>query len=471
MQTEVINEHNFNGREIYDLYNPEDLTFKSPLGLTEQVVREISKQKNEPEWMLKKRLIGLKTFYELPLPVWGPNLSELDLSKIHFFMKPNAKSNAESWDEVPEDIRKTYEKLGIPEAERTALAGTGAQYESEVVYHKLKEEWENKGVIFLDFDEAVQKHPDLVQKYFMNTCVPIRLHKFAALHAAVHSGGTFIYVPKGVKISMPLQAYFRMNARNGGQFEHTLIIVDENAEVHYIEGCSAPRYNENSLHAGCVEIHVLKGARTRYSSIENWSRNTYNLNTKRAIVYEDGIMEWINGNMGSKVTMLYPCSVLRGRNAKTDYLGIAYAGSGQHQDTGCKVYHLAPNTSSMVISKGISKSGGISSYRGLVVIKKGAVGSKSSTRCDGLMLDAVSKATTLPSLEVEENDVTVSHEAAVGKVGEEQLFYLMSRGLSESEATKLIVSGFIEPIVRELPLEYAVELNRLIELEIENSVC
>ncbi|HJZ19103.1 MAG TPA: Fe-S cluster assembly protein SufB, partial [Candidatus Nanoarchaeia archaeon] len=276
---------------------------------------------------------------------------------------------------------------------------------------------------------------------------------------------------KNVKINMPLQAYFRMNARNGGQFEHTLIIVDEGAEVHYIEGCSAPRYNENSLHAGCVEIHVLKGARVRYSSIENWSKNTYNLNTKRAIVYEDGVMEWVNGNLGSRVTMLYPCSVLRGANARTDYLGIAYAGSEQHQDTGCKVYHLAPNTSSTIISKGISKNGGISSYRGLVVIKKGATNSKSSTRCDGLMLDNKSKATTLPSMEVEEQDVNVSHEAAVGKIGEEQLFYLMSRGLSEGEATKLIVSGFIEPIIKELPLEYAVELNRLIELEVENSVC
>lgn len=458
-------------RESYDSFNKEDLIFKSSPGLTEEIVREISKQKNEPDWMLKKRLIGLRIFSELPTPIWGPNLSALDLGKIHFFMKPNAKSNSDSWEELPEDIRKTYEKLGIPEAERSILAGTGAQYESEVVYHKLKEQWEKLGVIFLDFDEAVKKHSEMVKKYFMNSCVPIRLHKFAALHAAVHSGGTFIYIPKNVKVDMPLQAYFRMNAKSGGQFEHTLIIADEGSEIHYIEGCSAPRYVENSLHAGCVEIHVLKGARVRYSSIENWSRNTYNLNTKRAIVYENGIMEWVNGNLGSKVTMLYPCSVLRGKGAKTDYLGIAYAGSEQHQDTGCKVYHLAPNTSSTIISKGISKNGGISSYRGLVEIKKGARGSRSSTRCDGLMLDSISKATTLPSLDVAENDVSVSHEAAVGKVGEEQLFYLMSRGLTEGEATKLIVSGFIEPIVKELPLEYAVELNRLIELEMENSVC
>ena len=466
MQSETIN-----SREAYDSHNKEDLIFKSPLGLTEEIVREISKQKREPEWMLNKRLIGLRAFGELKMPSWGPDISSLDLEKIHYFMRPNAKENSQSWDDVPEEIRNTYERLGIPEAERLVLAGTGAQYESEVVYHKLKEQWDKKGVIFLDFDEAVRKFPELVQKYFMNSCVPIRLHKFAALHAAVHSGGTFIYIPKNVKVDMPLQAYFRMNAKNGGQFEHTLIIADENSEIHYIEGCSAPRYNENSLHAGCVEIHVLKGARVRYSSIENWSKNTYNLNTKRAIVYEDGIMEWVNGNMGSKVTMLYPCSVLRGENARTDYLGIAYASQGQHQDTGCKVYHLAPNTSSAIISKGISKNGGISSYRGLVEIKKGAINSKSSTRCDGLMLDNISKATTLPCLDVAESDVNVSHEAVVGKIGEEQLFYLMSRGLSESEATKLIVSGFIEPIIRQLPLEYAVELNRLIELEIENSVC
>jgi len=329
---------------------------------------------------------------------------------------------------------------------------------------------ENIIVIFLDFDAAVREHPELVKKYFMNSCIPIRLHKFAALHAAVFSGGTFIYVPKNVKISLPLQAYFRMNAKQGGQFEHTLIIADENSEVHYIEGCSAPVYSENSLHAGCVEIHVLKNARVRYSSIENWSKNTYNLNTKRAVVYENGIIEWVNGNLGSKVTMLYPCSVLRGKNAKSDYLGIAYAGSGQYQDTGCKVYHLAPNTSSTIISRGISKDGGTSSYRGLVVIKKGAYGSKSNTRCEGLMLDDKSKSLTLPGMNGEENDVSVSHEAVVGKIGEEQLFYLMSRGLTEEDAVKLIVSGFIAPIVKSLPLEYAVELNKLIELEISNSV-
>jgi len=859
-------------RENYDHYNEEKLVFKAEPGINEEIVRKISSDKNEPEWMLRKRLNGLKIFKEKNLPNWGPDLSNLDLDKIIYYMRPDAKKNASSWDEVPADIKKTYERLGIPQAEQRSLGGAGVQYESEVVYHNLKKELENKGVVFLDMDEAVQKYPEMVQKYFMTTCVPIHLHKFSALHAAVWSGGTFIYVPKGVKVDVPLQAYFRMNAKKGGQFEHTLIIVDEGAEIHYIEGCSSPVYSENSLHAGCVEVHVLKNARARYSSIENWSKNTYNLNTKRAMVYENGIMEWINGNMGclvegskiftnpkglkeiqqieagdkvyvfdenenkikkslvkakifsgekkvynlevagreiqassnhpflslvrkknnlnhkkgffhrewkalenlkvgdlvaipkklplegnpyilpkikidnliksknqysefeidssylynknikipeetnkdfmwlcgillgdghidinqnkiniathisedyrehlidkirelfnyevtekkeryiiinskvlcqlfkdigfsgnadtkkvpnwvftlpenqmlaflagyfdsdghsgkgfyftsinkdllesikylgitlgfgvsrifnhgksremtilgnkvlakdsfrillngkkikdlpirckrkkdkidkinskrnfvsskglnfrskvndeigfakinkieyvgvkptydievenyhnfisnglivhnSKITMLYPCSVLVGKNAKTDYIGVAYAGEGQYQDTGCKVYHLAENTSSSILSKGISMYGGISSYRGLVDIKNGAVNSKSNVRCDGLMLDNKSKAMTFPSMDVHENDVKVAHEAAVGKVEEEQLFYLMSRGLSEDEAIKLIVSGFIEPLIKALPMEYAVELNRLIELEIENSVC
>ncbi|MCH8945624.1 MAG: Fe-S cluster assembly protein SufB [Nanoarchaeota archaeon] len=458
-------------RDAFDHYNPERLKFKSPKGLSEEVVRKISSDKNEPEWMLNKRLNALRIFNKKPMPNWGPDLSGLDLDEIHFYMKPDANKNSKSWDDVPEDIRKTYEKLGIPEAERTALAGVGAQYESEVIYHNLRKDLEEEGVIFLDMDVALKEHPEMVKKYFMTNCVAPTLHKFAALHAAVWSGGTFIYVPKGIKVELPLQAYFRMNAKSGGQFEHTLIIADEGSEIHYIEGCSAPLYTETSLHAGCVEIHVLKNAKVRYSSIENWSKNTYNLNTKRAMVHEDSIMEWVNGNLGSKVTMLYPCSVLIGKNAKTDYMGIAYAGQGQFQDTGCKVYHLAENTSSKVISKGISKGGGTSSYRGLVDIRKGAVNSKSHVRCDGLMLDDKSKALTFPSMEVSESKVEVSHEAAVGKIQEEQLFYLMSRGLSEEEATKMIVSGFIEPVVKELPLEYAVELNRLIELEIEDSVC
>ena len=458
-------------RENYDHYNEENLQYKAEPGINEEIVRKISADKNEPEWMLKKRLAGLKLFQEKSMPPWGPRIDDLDLNNIVYYMRPEAKKNATSWDDVPEDIKQTYEKLGIPQAERSALGGVGAQYESEVVYHNLKKDLEEKGVIFLDMDLAVQKYPDMVKKYFMTTCIPIHLHKFSALHAAVWSGGTFIYVPKGVKVDIPLQAYFRMNAKKGGQFEHTLIIVDEDAELHYIEGCSAPQYTENSLHAGGVEIHVMKNARMRYSSIENWSKNTYNLNTKRAMVHEDAIMEWVNGNMGSKVTMLYPCSILLGKNAKTDYIGIAYAGDGQYQDTGCKVYHLAPNTSSSIISKGISMDGGVSSYRGLIDIRKGAINSKSNVRCDGLMLDNKSKALTFPAMDVHENDVKVAHEAAVGKVEEDQLFYLMSRGLSEDEAIKLIVSGFIEPLIKALPMEYAVELNRLIELEIENSVC
>lgn len=458
-------------RENYDHYNEERLIFKAEPGINEEIVKKISSDKNEPEWMLRKRLNGLKIFKEKPMPNFGPSLSNLNLDNIIYYMRPDAKKNANSWDDVPEDIKRTYEKLGIPQAEQRSLGGAGVQYESEVVYHNLKKELENKGVIFLDMDEAVHKYPEMTQKYFMTTCVPIHLHKFSALHAAVWSGGTFIYIPKNVKVDIPLQAYFRMNAKKGGQFEHTLIIVDEGAEIHYIEGCSSPVYSENSLHAGCVEVHVLKNARARYSSIENWSKNVYNLNTKRAMVYENGIMEWVNGNLGSKITMLYPCSVLVGKNAKTDYIGVAYAGEGQHQDTGCKVYHLAENTSSSVLSKGISMHGGISSYRGLVDIKNGAVNSKSNVRCDGLMLDNKSKAMTFPSMEVHENDVKVAHEAAVGKVEEEQLFYLMSRGLSEDDSIKLIVSGFIEPLIKALPMEYAVELNRLIELEIENSVC
>ncbi len=812
--------------------------------INEQLVRTISKDKNEPEWMLNKRLKSLEIFHKKKMPDWGPNLSELDLEKINYFIKPNANKNSKSWDDVPKEIRETYEKLGIPEAERKSLGGVGAQYESEIIYHNIKKDLEEKGVIFLDMDLAVQEHPELVQKYFMTTCISPSLHKFAALHGAVWSGGTFIYIPKNTKVDLPLQAYFRMNSKKSGQFEHTLIIADEGSEVHYIEGCftkknliltsegykeiskvkekelvltsegdfketsqiqkrpysgdlykiefygdstqkievtsdhpflyvdkkiknernkifgprwnipkyfkkgdylavpinrkiekklfhnfeiiyknkkeiikvplnkefyrlvgyylaegstinehylcfdfnskerdyiedvkkllksvfnidayeyahkknngtsvrvnssklarifknfgdrnynksllpwmlneklenqkaiikgwffgdgnyykkqhksglketfrinstseiltrqgrdillrlgivsfinkrdrskenrrtmftlgitgefmnkfgkivgqevkeklnsknrasmfginekfaffpiksiskkevknipvfnfsvkdhetytvsgiavhncSAPQYSENSLHAGGVEIHVLKNAKVRYSSIENWSKNTYNLNTKRGLVYDNATLEWVNGNLGSKITMLYPCSILIGDNSRTEYLGIAYASEGQYQDTGCKVYHIGKDTSSMVVSKGISKSGGASSYRGLVKISPGAKNSKTSVRCDGLMLDDKSKALTFPSMDVQESDVQVSHEAAVGRIGEEQLFYLMSRGLSEEEATKMIVSGFIEPVIKELPLEYAAELNKLIELEIENSVC
>jgi len=457
-------------RSNYDHYNSERLKFKSNLGLNEEIVRMISSDKKEPEWMLKKRLEALELFNKLSMPAWGPDLSKLDLSNIYYYIKPEATKNAKSWEQVPKDIRDTYERLGIPQAERSILAGVGAQYESEVVYHKLKKELENLGVIFLDCDDALQKYPDLFKKYFMTSCVPAHLHRFAALHAAVWSGGTFIYIPKNIIVKSPLHAYFRMNAKKGGQFEHTLIIVDEGAEIHYIEGCSAPRYNENSLHAGCVEIHVLKNARARYSSIENWSKNTYNLNTKRAIVHEGGMIEWVNGNLGSGITMLYPGSILLGDKSKSNFIGIAFAGKEQNQDTGCKVIHIGKETSSTIQSKSISKDGGITSYRGLVSVKESATNASSNAVCDALLIDKFSKSNTYPYIEVKNNTTDLAHEATVGKINEEQIFYLMSRGLDEETATKLIVSGFIEPIVKELPLEYAVELNRLIELEIEGSV-
>ena len=457
-------------RSTYDHYNKDNLIYKAKPGITKEIVEEISAQKKEPEWMLKKRLKAFEIFQKMPLPTWGPSLKDLDLNEIIYFQRPDAKNNATKWEDVPEDIKKTFEKLGIPEAERKSLAGAGAQYESDVVYHNLKKEWEDKGVIFSDCDVALQEHPDLVKKYFMTSCVPVTLHKFAALHAAVWSGGTFIYVPPNVKVGMPLQAYFRMNAKKGGQFEHTLIIVDKGAQVEYIEGCSAPQYNVNSLHAGCVEIHVAEGARVRYSSIENWSRNTYNLNTKRAIVQKNGIIEWINGNMGSKITMLYPTSVLVGEYAKSDFLGVAFAGKGQDQDTGTKVYHLAKNTTSTVRSKSIAKDGGITSYRGLISIKKGAKNCKSHVECDALMVDNISKSNTFPYMDVKEKDVELGHEATVGKISDDQVFYLMSRGISQEQASQMIVSGFIESIVKALPLEYAVELNRLIEMEMEGSL-
>jgi Fe-S cluster assembly protein SufB len=456
-------------RKRYDKKDKAVLAFRTTPGINLRVVTEISKRKNEPEWLLGKRLESLKIFEKLTMPKWAPDITNLDLDKITYFADAGNKE-AKKWEDVPIEIRKTFERLGIPEAERTVLAGAGAQYESQMAYHKLKEEWEKQGVIFENFDVAVRKYGKLVREYFMTKCVSPRYHKFAALHGAVFSGGTFIYVPKGVKVKEPLQAYFRMNAVALGQFEHTLIIVDEGADLHYIEGCSAPRYDEASLHAGCVEIFVRKGARMRYSSIENWSKNTYNLNTKKAIVEEGGVMEWVSGNLGSGLTMLYPCSVLRGKGAKTDFLTIAFASKDQNQDTGTKVLHLAPNTSSTTTSKSIAKNGGTSTYRGFVKIAKGAKNSKSKTVCDSLLFDGRSKANTYPYIDVEEMHADLAHEASVGRVGEEQLFYLRSRGISEAESVRLVVSGFIEPIVKKLPFEYAVELNRLIDLEMEGSV-
>jgi len=456
-------------RARYDQRDNVPLRFTAPRGLTRQTVEMISARKNEPTWVLQRRRKALEYFEARPLPTWGPELRGLDLRDIVYYAEPDAQEK-QSWEDVPDEIRKAFERLGIPEAERNYLAGSGAQMESLSAYHHLKEEWEKQGVIFENFDVAIQKHPDLVREYFMTRCVPLNDHKFAALHGAVFSGGTFIYVPPGVKVTMPLQAYFRMNEAGTGQFEHTLIIVDEGAEVHYLEACSAPRYTRANLHAGCVEIYVKRGARARYTSIENWSKNTYNLNTKRAIVEEDGIMEWINGNLGSGVTMLYPSAMLKGVGAKADFIGIAVAAEGQNQDTGSKAYHLAPHTKSTITAKSISKDGGITTYRGYLKVNRGAKGCSSNVRCDALLLDEQSVSNTLPYMEVKENDVELTHEATVGRVGEEQLFYLQSRGLSPQQATQMIVAGFIEPVVKQLPLEYAVELNRLIELEMEGSV-
>lgn len=456
-------------RDVYDKAAEGVTRHAAGLGLTEEVVREISASKNEPDWMLELRLKAFAMFKRTPMPSWGPSLKDLDLEQITYFVRPDAEES-QSWATVPDKIRETFEKLGIPEAERHALSGVGAQYDSEMVYHNLKKEWEDKGVIFENMDVAVQKYPELVKKYFMTDCIPPHDHKFIMLHAAVWSGGTFIYVPKGVKVNVPLQAYFRMNAERGGQFEHTLIIADEGSEVQYIEGCSAPRWNASSIHAGCVELHVHEGARVRYSSVENWSKNTYNLNTKRAVVDKDGIVEWINGNMGSGVTMLYPCSILRGEGSQSHSLGVAFAGPGQNQDTGSKVIHAAPNTTSTIRAKSISKGGGISSYRGYVSATHAATGSKSSVNCDALLIDEGSVSNTYPFMKITTDKVDVAHEATVGRIGEEELFYLMSRGLSQDAAMRMIVSGFVEPIVKSLPLEYAVELNKLIELEMEGSV-
>lgn len=456
-------------RDTFDHKN--DFGYQSTFskGLSEDLIRAISADKKEPEWMLEFRLKALRTFFEMDMPKWGPDLSTLNLEDITYYAKVQGAANSKTWDEVPDDIKDTFERLGIPEAERKVLAGVGAQYESEVVYHNLKKEWEELGVIFEDCDVALREHEDLFKEYFMK-CVPFNDHKFAALHAAVWSGGTFLYVPKGVKLSQPLQAYFRMNAPSQGQFEHTLIIVDDEAEAHYIEGCSAPKYGSNALHAGCVEVYVGKGAKCRYSSVENWSIDTYNLNTKRAIVDSDGTMEWVGGNMGSGVTMLYPCSILKGQGAHCDHLGIAFANKGQIQDTGAKVIHAAPHTSSNVVMKSLSKGGGISVYRGLLQVMPNAHDVTSRVECDALILDDYSRSDTIPDMKIMNNDVTIAHEATAGKLNEEDIFYLTSRGIDEETAKGMIVNGFIEPIVRELPMEYAVEMNRLIELEMEGSV-
>ncbi len=447
---------------------PENYVYKARKGLSREVVEEISYLKGEPDWMRAFRLHSLEVFLRKPMPKWGPDLSSLNFDEIYYYIKPTDRQ-ARSWEELPPEIKLTYEKLGIPEAERKFLAGVGAQYESEVVYHRLKEEWEKKGVIFCDTDTAVKKYPDLVREYF-GTVVPPEDNKFAALNSAVWSGGSFIYVPEGVKVDIPLQAYFRINAENVGQFERTLIIVERGAYVHYVEGCTAPIYSTDSLHSAVVEIIVKEGARCRYTTIQNWSKNVYNLVTKRAIAYRDATMEWIDGNLGSKVTMKYPSVYMVEPGAKAEILSVAFAGAGQHQDPGGKVIHAAPYTQSSIVSKSISKDGGRAGYRGLVKVYKGARGSKCAVRCDALILDERSRSDTYPTMEIDEEDVQITHEATVSKVSDEQLFYLMSRGIKEDEAMNMIVRGFIEPIAKELPLEYAVELNRLIALEMEGSV-
>jgi Fe-S cluster assembly protein SufB len=446
----------------------EDYFFKSGRGLNREIVEAISEHKNEPEWMRKFRLKSLEYFQARPLPEWGGDLTEIDFDAMHYYIRPTEKQ-AKSWEDLPPDIKDTWDKLGIPEAEKKYLAGVGAQYESEVVYHKLKEDLEAQGVLFLDMDSGLREHEELVKQYF-GTVIPQNDNKFAALNSAVWSGGSFIYVPPGVKVEMPLQAYFRINAENMGQFERTLIIVDEGAFVHYVEGCTAPIYSSDSLHSAVVEIIVKPGARCRYTTIQNWSTNVYNLVTKRAVAYENATMEWVDGNLGSKLTMKYPAIWLLGEGAHGEVLSIAFAGEGQHQDAGGKAVHVAPNTTSVITSKSISKNGGRAGYRGLLEVAKGATGSKSKVVCDALILDEASRSDTYPYMKIDEDAVDIGHEATVSKIGEEQLFYLMSRGLSEAEASAMIVSGFVEPITKELPLEYAVEMNRLIQLQMEGSV-
>ncbi|MCW2973238.1 MAG: sufB [Thermoleophilia bacterium] len=442
--------------------------FKSAKGLSEQVVRDISAHKNEPEWMLAERLKAYQYFLDRPMPTWGADLSGIDFDDIYYYIKPT-EGQADKWEDLPADIKDTWDRLGIPEAERKFLAGVGAQYESEVVYHKLREDLEKLGVIFLDMDGALREYPELVREHF-GTIIPHNDNKFSALNTAVWSGGSFIYVPPGVKIDMPLQAYFRINAENMGQFERTLIIVDEGAYVHYVEGCTAPIYTTDSLHSAVVEIIVKKGGRARYTTIQNWSNNVYNLVTKRAVAEEDATMEWVDGNLGSKTTMKYPAVILKGERAHGEVLSIAFAGKGQHQDAGAKITHAAPNTTSVITSKSISKDGGRAGYRGQLLVQPGATNAKSQVVCDALIIDAQSASDTFPYIRIDGDDVEIGHEASVTRVNEEQLFYLQTRGLSEEQANAMIVAGFVEPITKELPLEYAIEMNKLIQLQMEGSV-
>lgn len=443
-------------------------SYKSAKGLNKEIVEQISTQKNEPAWMLEFRLRSLTLFEQKPMPAWGADLSALDPHDIYYYVRP-LENQKTSWADVPGGIKNTFEKLGIPQAEQQFLAGVGAQYESEMIYKSLKKKWADAGVVFLDMSLALEQYPDLFKKYFA-TIIPPHDNKFAALNSAVWSGGSFVYVPKGVRIDMPLQAYFRINVANMGQFERTLIIADEGSEVHYVEGCSAPLYRTNSLHSAVVELVALKGARIRYTTIQNWSNNIYNLVTKRAVAHENATVEWVDGNFGSKVTMKYPCILLKERGAKGQIISIAVAGKGQHQDSGGKIIHMAPETTSNIIAKSISKDGGRSSYRGILKILKGAINSKSKVQCEALILDELSRSDTYPTVIVNEERADVGHEASVCKLSDEQIFYLMSRGLSEQQARAMIVNGFIDAFVRELPMEYAVEINRLIAAEMEGSI-
>ena len=457
------------GRYDYGWSDPDSAGATARRGLNEEVVRDISAKKNEPEWMLQTRLKALRLFERKPMPSWGSNLQGIDFDTIKYFVR-STERQAQSWDDLPEDIRSTYDRLGIPEAEKQRLvAGVAAQYESEVVYHRIREDLEEQGVLFLDTDTGLREHEDVFREFF-GSVIPSGDNKFAALNTAVWSGGSFIYVPKGVHVEIPLQAYFRINTENMGQFERTLIIVDEDAYVHYVEGCTAPIYSSDSLHSAVVEIIVRKGARCRYTTIQNWSNNVYNLVTKRAVAHAGATMEWVDGNIGSKVTMKCPAVWLMGEQARGETLSIAFAGEGQHQDAGAKMVHAAPRTSSAIVSKSVARGGGRTSYRGLVQVLEGCHGSKSTVKCDALLIDDISRSDTYPYVDVREDDVSMGHEATVSKVSEDQLFYLMSRGLGEDEAMAMIVRGFVEPIARELPMEYALELNRLIELQMEGAV-
>ena len=456
-------------RSIYDVIDEEKDAFRLESGLSEEVVKKISEEKNDPDWMQNFRLQSLKVYNEMPVPDWGPSIEGLNMDNIATYVRPNTKM-ANDWEHVPEDIKETFERLGIPQSERKSLAGVGAQYDSELVYHNVKDEVARQGVVYTDLESAMHgEYRQMIEEYFMKLVTP-RDHKFRALHGAVWSGGSFVYVPKGVQVSIPLQSYFRLNAKGAGQFEHTLIIVDEGASLHFIEGCSAPKYNVANLHAGCVELYVKKNAKLRYSTIENWSKNMYNLNTKRAIVEEGGTVEWVSGSFGSHVGYLYPMTILKGDKSKMEFTGVTFAGEGQNLDTGAKVVHTGKNTSSYINTKSISKSGGISTFRSSVVVQKQAHGAKSAVSCESLMLDSVSRSDTIPAMDIRCKDCAVGHEAKIGSISDDTVFYLMSRGISEEDARALIVSGFADNVSKELPLEYAVEMNNLIRLEMKGSI-